>query len=317
MRKVIIASLVLLAAGPTWAAAPDCKLGRIEEWQVRMERNLPVIEGEINNQKVGILLDTGAERSVITRSAAARLMLERYDATASRMYVIADRPIEAVKIDDLRIGSARRSNWAVLLAPQHDFGADIGVILGKDFFSNVDLELDFPNRAVRLFQAKNCAGASLAYWAKGAASEVALESGSPTFIVAVNGRPLRARFDTGTPVSAMTAVDAARFGVTTKSAGAERAGCTLGVGRKPVDYWSAPFESVAIGNEVIRNPRLRFGDLFKEAAPFDDLPQMVLGVDFLLAHRVYIAQSQRKLYFTYTGGKVFPAEAAKDCHDLR
>ena len=115
----------------------------------------------------------------------------------------------------------------------------------------------------------------------------------------------------------MTMADAASFGVTPKSAGANRAGCTLGVGRKPVDYWSAPFESVAIGNEVIRSPTLRFGNLFREAAPFDDLPQMVLGVDFLLAHRVYVAQSQRKLYFTYTGGRVFPADAAKDCHDMR
>ena len=128
---------------------------------------------------------------------------------------------------------------------------------------------------------------------------------------------MRAQLDTGATVSALTTVDAARFGVTPKGAGVNAAGCSLGLGRKAVDYWSASFESFAIGNEVIRSPTLRFGDLFKESAPFADLPQMVLGVDFLRAHRVYVAQSQRKLFFTYTGGTVFPADAAKGCHDLR
>jgi hypothetical protein len=32
---------------------------------------------------------------------------------------------------------------------------------------------------------------------------------------------------------------------------------------------------------------------------------MLLGADFLRAHRVLVAHSQRKLYFTYTGGPVF------------
>lgn len=34
-------------------------------------------------------------------------------------------------------------------------------------------------------------------------------------------------------------------------------------------------------------------------------PDMLLGADFLRAHRVLLAISQRKLYFTYSGGKVF------------
>ncbi|MFI4958746.1 MAG: tetratricopeptide repeat protein [Lysobacterales bacterium] len=32
---------------------------------------------------------------------------------------------------------------------------------------------------------------------------------------------------------------------------------------------------------------------------------MLLGVDFLLAHHMFIANSQRKVYFTYNGGRVF------------
>ena len=314
MRILLLA--LALAAG---TAQAECKLMRIQEWNVRLERNLPVIDGQINGQKVAILIDSGAERSFMTRSAAARLMLTRYDASAKGLYAIpSDRPVEAVQVDELKIGSATRKNWNVGLAAAQDFGSDIALVLGEDFLSATDVEFDLPNRAIRLFEARDCQGASLAYWAKGGAGEAPLESGSRTmFTVAVNDRPLHATLDTGTTVSALTMPAAARLGMSPQSPGVTPAGCTTGVGRRPVDYWSAPFEFFAVGNEIIRNPRLRFGDVFKNAPPLADLPQMVLGMDFLRTHRVYLARTQKKVYFTYSGGTVFPVDAAKDCQDLR
>jgi hypothetical protein len=32
---------------------------------------------------------------------------------------------------------------------------------------------------------------------------------------------------------------------------------------------------------------------------------MPLGTDYFLSHHIYVANSQRKLYFTYNGGPVF------------
>jgi hypothetical protein len=40
-----------------------------------------------------------------------------------------------------------------------------------------------------------------------------------------------------------------------------------------------------------------------------------MGADFLRAHRVLIARSQRKMYFTYAGGTVFPSEPFKGCNN--
>lgn len=318
--SMFLAAAAALAFSGLAAAAPqDCKLVRTQEWTVRLERNLPVIDGQINGQKIAILIDSGSERSFITRSAATRLTLTRYDASAKGMYAIPrDRPVEAVRIEELRIGPATRRDWNVLLAASQDFEGEIALVLGEDFLSATDVEFDLPNRAVRLFEPRDCQGVSLAYWAKGGAGEAALEgSDRPMFTVAVNGRPLRAALDTGTTVSALTTPDAARFGMTPQSPGVAAAGCSIGIGRKPVDYWSASFESFAIGNETIRNPVLRFGEILKSAAPLADLPQMVLGMDFLRTHRVYVARSQKKLYFTYAGGTVFAADAAKGCQDLR
>ncbi len=41
-----------------------------------------------------------------------------------------------------------------------------------------------------------------------------------------------------------------------------------------------------------------------------DGADMVLGADFFLSHRILVANSQRKLYFSYNGGPVFKLESA-------
>lgn len=321
MRKGIIAWLALLAAGQAWAAAPDCKLVRIEEWQVRMERNLPIIDGEINGNKVAILIDTGSERSFVTRSAVNRMLLTRTN--------VGTTGLESVRIEELRIGPAKRRDWSVLVSPEQDFGPEpVSLILGYDFFAGVDFEFDLPNRAVRLFQARDCATSPLAYWTDARAGETPLQGTNEILLgVVVNGRPILAILDSGASVSALTMAEAVRLGVTQTTPGVATAGCSIGVGRPALDYWSAPFESFALGNEVIRNPTLRIADFTREtivnqvggreATRFAAQPQMILGMDFLRAHRIFVANSQRRMYFTYAGGTVFPTGSDKTCHDLR
>jgi hypothetical protein len=34
-------------------------------------------------------------------------------------------------------------------------------------------------------------------------------------------------------------------------------------------------------------------------------PDMLIGADFFLSHRIYVARSQGKIYFTYKGGPIF------------
>jgi hypothetical protein len=43
----------------------------------------------------------------------------------------------------------------------------------------------------------------------------------------------------------------------------------------------------------------------------DDQPEMILGADFLQSHRVLFANSQRRLYFSYTGGPIFLATPSR------
>ena len=72
-----------------------------------------------------------------------------------------------------------------------------------------------------------------------------------------------------------------------------------GIGRRMIPSWLAPVASFKIGDEEVRNTRLRIAAM---SLPNTD---MLLGADFFLSHRVYVANSQHRIYFTYNGGPVF------------
>ncbi|HEX4376871.1 MAG TPA: tetratricopeptide repeat protein, partial [Steroidobacteraceae bacterium] len=126
--------------------------------------------------------------------------------------------------------------------------------------------------------------------------------------VALNGAKVRVVFDTGAGGSIVSLRAAAAAGLKPGDPGVERADYTWGIGRKTVESWVANFPVLKIGEEEIHNARLHIADL----GPVD----MLLGDDFFLSHRIYVSNSQHKLYFTYNGGPVFalrkPATTAAD-----
>jgi hypothetical protein len=240
--------------------------------------------------------------------------------------------VENALIDELAIGEMRQRSFRALVAGEHDFGGDVALVLGEDFLHRVDVEFDLPHGAVRLFEARECAAATpLAYWTKEAAASVEIEriddaDPSIELTVTINGRAVAAQLDSGAWQSVLTKAEAARLGVTTDSPGVVAVGCGRGLGRAPLESWSGPFESIAIGNEVIRNPTLHFADLWRKVAytepgrlvPVSRVhPQLLLGADFLRTHRVLVAHSQRRMYFTYEGGTVFPPSPARRCGETK
>ena len=288
---------------------------------MRVQNGEIIVDGMINDRKIGILLDTGTERSLILRRAAVRLGLTTQPLPGVKMIGVSGvTDVEAALIDEFRVGEASRKDWGVIIAGDIDFGRDTDFILGEDFFRNVDVEFDLEHSAVRLFRPHDCENATLAYWAREGAGQVDIEKitdASPqiTFSVQLNGLAMQAVLDSGAATSVVNLRDAARAGVTPKSPGVIAISSGRGVGDNTIDSWVAPFASFTIGDERIKDTSIRIADLWKGAAPPDagdrgaksarTLPAMLLGADFLRSHRVLVAHSQRKIYFTYASGPVF------------
>jgi clan AA aspartic protease (TIGR02281 family) len=302
-----------------------CKLVRIAEWTVQPQSGSLVVEGQINGQKVGILLDTGASQSVLLRAAADRLGLTRYEARGYRVVGIGgETHAEYVTLDEFKLGQAVRRNWRVLVVGERDLGRDVALLLGYDVFEQVDVEFDLASNAVRLFQPQDCGDLPLAYWARGTLDVVKLDVDNvkPAIRapVKLNGKSLIAEVDSGASRSLVSRLVAAQLGVTPDTPGTRAAGKVSGLGAGEPDRQIGAFESFTIGGEMIRNPDIAFTDLQADLGAETgtrlttrrELADMLLGLDFLRAHRVYVAHSQGNLYFTYNGGPVFsvPARAA-------
>jgi tetratricopeptide (TPR) repeat protein len=111
-------------------------------------------------------------------------------------------------------------------------------------------------------------------------------------------------FDTGAGPSILSLEAAARAGITPASPGVVPAGMSVGFGSTYQTY-IAPFSSFKIGDEEIKNTRLRVGALNLQNV------DMLIGPDFFLAHRIYVANGEHKVYFSYNGGPVFNLSGAK------
>ena len=328
LRALLVAALAigLSAASSMSVGAPKCTLVKIEEWPVRLVNNLPIVDGAINGRKIGILIDTGAMRSLLLRAAAVRLDLPRQEATGYRMFGIGGQTrVEIASIDEFRIGQNVRKDWRLLVAGEQSDDNGIDVILGEDFFHAFDVEFDLAHNAVRLFQPKDCDGVSLAYWTSDVAGNVKLEPFSESraeivLSVQINGHPVRAKLDSGSSASVLSKDDAAAAGVTPETPGVVAGDRTRGLGTNTVATWIGPFQSFAIDNEIIRDTTILFADLYKDtrytstgsniSRNVEQLHPMLLGADFLRAHRVLVAHSRSKLYFTYVGGPVFLTRSA-------
>lgn len=312
---VLIALALCAIAAPAVSA---CKLVRIAEWSVKPQTGRLIVEGQLNGQKVGVLLDTGAWRSMVLRGAADRLGLTRYEALGYRVGGIGgETHTEYVTLEEFKLGQAVRRNWRVLVVGERDFGPDVALLLGYDVFEQVDVEFDLASNAVRLFQPQECGDLPLAYWARGTLDVVKLDVDNvkPAIRVPVklNGKSLIAELDSGTSRSLVSRLVAEQLGVTPDTAGTRAEGKVSGIGAGEPDRQIGAFESFAIGGEIIRNPDIGFTDLQVDWGAATgtrlttrrELADMLLGLDFLRAHRVYVAHSQGKLYFTYGGGPVF------------
>jgi clan AA aspartic protease (TIGR02281 family) len=131
IRALSALGALLCAAGLFAFAAdpPGCKLTRLVEWPVQFQWGLPIIEGAINGKKIGVLVDTGAYASILTKAAAERLGVY---ASGTRDYLYGtggESRMFVAKLDELRVGSMARKDIRVRVGGERELPG-IDFILG-------------------------------------------------------------------------------------------------------------------------------------------------------------------------------------------
>ena len=268
-----------------------------------------LIDTKINHQDVRLLVDSGAFFSMISAAMAQELKLKVRPAP----YGLSITGLGGKTVPS--VATAKVFTIANVDIPNVEFlvgGSEAGSgssgLLGQNFLVNWNVEYDLAKGSIRLFRDTDCSKQFLAYWAiqnHQPYTVTDIENVSPKYPHAIghayiNGEKINVLFDSGAFKSLLSLKAAARAGVRVDSPGVIEGGLTGGTGRNLVMSYIAPFASFKFGDgEEIKNARLRVADLDIGIA------DMLIGADFFLSHRIFVANTQNKLYFTYNGGPVF------------
>ncbi|MGJ9417065.1 retroviral-like aspartic protease family protein [Massilia sp. CMS3.1] len=259
-------------------------------------------QGRMHGSPATMLVDTGAFDTLLTRTGTERrnLMLRGTGGYAQGIGGYAT--IYQTQIKELSVGPAKIGrSWLPVLA---DFGVPppYDAIIGAPFLLQADMELSLATKELRFFRPHKCGDSFLAYWDP-AAMEIPFEtspdrSPNPRFTVLVNGKKMRAMIDTGATTTVIGLKAAQRAGLKLDAPGVTRLSDAVGIGTNRVPRWSTTFDTFQVADETVRNAEVGVID-------WDDHVDIVLGADFLRAHRVLFAMSQRKIYLSYIGGEPF------------
>ncbi len=305
---------VACMALPHWAAAAACK---ITQTDLPIERiyNRPLAEGEINGRKIKVFISTDSPRTYLSHASAKRLGLELIQENRERMVNSAgEEEVYTARVSKLSIGklSTKDVSMEVLESLRGDETNEEPLVLGMDFLKNFVLEFDLAHDAVRFLRPEGCKVEQLVYWDTSyfMADLERMDEYNPHFdaYVSINGRRTLARLSTDASVSYIAPQTARDANLSPEGAATDATAANKD--------WVARFDTFEFGNETIRNAKLRVSDAFDR--PRTDMtgshlaqrietlpPDMLLGDDFLVSHRVLVLPREHKILFTYNGGRVF------------
>ena len=321
-RLLACASLAGALLASTVAHGEPCRIGRGPDIPVTMSGLRPLVRALINGQEAMLVVDSGAFFSTLTPAAVQQFQLPTVPFTGV-LWVEGVGGSEVGRVARVRRFTLIDYAWndVEFVVAGSEFGAGAVGLLGQNVLRIADVEYDLANGVIRLVRPKGDCNkrTSLAYWADAAGkpySFIDIEpatTGQPhtKSVAYLNGVKIHVVFDTGAARSILTLGAAKHAGISPSSPGVTDGGTSYGLGHRLAKTWITRFSSFKIGDEEVQHAQLRFGDI--------DLPNadMLVGADFFLSHRVYVASSQNRIYFTYNGGPVFdlsttrgPAETA-------
>lgn len=309
-RGIRLACLLAALLAPGGANAA-CEVARQAEVPVRIVAGVPVVDVQVNDATLPFVLDTGAQRSLVTEATVQRaaLRLDEWAETTVKGISGYERHRNADPASLALGGIALRrrtlaadSTLTVGPLPQSTL-ADHAVagLLGADFLGGFDLDLDVPRGRLALYRVTGCTAISLGQSLPWPAGHQSIGASAPirdvlTFPVELDGVTLRTEIDTGSSIALLTASGIDRMGLSADVLARDPGGAVSGVGRFAVAMQRHRFGTLQIGGERIAAPAVWVARV--HVLPIVDL---LLGGDWLRGRRVWFSYATSQI-FVATGG---------------
>ena len=325
MSRTILAHIlvVLVWVFPASARAETCPPLQMQD-QIQL---VPVTNGPsllipvtIDGVDKFMIFDTGAPASSLTRAVAEELRLPvhqisvpGYDGPMADGY--GDVSLDGTEVPEFKFGREEMSDFLLRMWPDPNldkFDLRLAGVFSIKELSQYDVDVDFPNRVLRLFSPEHCEGKIL-YWKADtvAVGEVELRSNHIHVPVFLDGQQFDAIIDSGAPNSSLSA-DAARrfFGLTPTSPGMEKWSSQTLYPQYPV--YKHKFDALAFNGITVSDPVVaiwpdivnrnvdRSMQSTSSRAHFPrvavSVPQLIIGMDILQKLHVYFAFREHRMY---------------------
>jgi hypothetical protein len=261
-----------------------------------------VVPVEVNGVTASFLLDTGAQRSVVTEAAVKRLGLARDRWVGTTMSGIggvnsranADpRSLTLGGVPLVRRTLSHDTSLTVGILPQASVsGQVIDGLLGRDYLSEFDLDLNVASRQMDMYLVSGCGGRFLPW----AGDYVAIPVSNPTesallIPVLLDGVPLRALLDSGASSTLLAAPGMFRLKMDLGELASDRSVPVGGLGTHTVIMRQHQFRTLRVGPQIIDAPLIWVAPI--RLSPIAD---MLLGADWLAGRRVWISYATRQIF---------------------
>ncbi len=302
MRRAIWPSVLLATSLLTGVAQAACRLDRLTSVAVTLVRGLPLVEAAVDGKPATFVLDTGAERTVLADTAVRELGLPRdkwVGSTIGGVGGVFERSANAT-LRSFELGGValrRRSvnpvlSLAVAPLPLDALGGRrVSGLLGADYLSAYDLDLDLRGGVLALVATRGCEAEPIPWEpAHGVVPLARPRRFTVLAPVRLDGRVLQAQLDTGASLSVVSKRGMARLGIGSDQAAPDAIGTGRGVGRGALALRLHRFTMVGIGPVETHDVTLAL------AAPVNGYPfDMLLGTDLLSRQRLFISYATNRL----------------------
>lgn len=294
VRALFLCVLGVLALAQE-AAAQDCRPKRRAELTATPAGNVPLVTVSINGAAATFLLDTGAERTILTAAAAKRLRIEPHYEYPRRMQSLqgavssGDARLRTVELGGMTLDDVRILVASVTLPSVA--GKAIDGLLGADFLTGFEVDLDLPRNRLTLYEKAPCAVAAPPWGQPFVRISVNRSLHDRLFFpVSLDGRRLDALIDTGAQLTALDAESAAKLGIRAADLARDPVAKLRGVASEVVMSRAHRFGRLDIGGEVVRDPIIVVTRLALQDA------DLVIGADFLRTRRVWLSYGSHQIF---------------------
>lgn len=277
----------------------DCGLHMVARMPLEVQDELLVVPAGINGEWVRLVVDTGAERTMIADATAERLALPHDPRHTTRWVSVGGTTItNDVTIGRLVLGGVhfpltRIALGTFTLRSEHGLNAD--GLLGADVLLAYDMDIDVPGGKLTLYSARRCPQDRLP-WQEPAAEITGIRASKDRLLMPfeLDGMAGMAILDTGSQRNVVGADMARRLGLDSRTMAGDPVVRQHGVGPAEVVAHVHQFSLLRVGPMAQRSPALA---VMESDAGMGDA---VVGQEFLLGQRVWLSFRNRQIYVSFT-----------------